>query len=151
MIRSIECRSNCAQKYLWLFWHGRLKTGKPFGDPKSCEQRHQHTFPETTDGLFSLPSNDGVLTQGTLAPLLLELEKPNKTAGILGAWVAQLPLFRPVLIKKHMSTSSTTRKLIQDNTPWDTYSTIILLILFTSLVNLITPDNGKSEVTSIQN
>ena len=37
MIRSIVCRSNCAQKDPWLLLHGRLKTGKPFGDPELFE------------------------------------------------------------------------------------------------------------------
>lgn len=61
----------------------KVEDGKPFGDPELSEQSPLQTFPEATDALFSLPSSDGMLTQGTFAPHPLELEKPNKTAGIL--------------------------------------------------------------------
>lgn len=56
MIRSIECRSNGAQKYPRLLLHGKLKTGKPFGDPESFEHEVICIFPQTAETLFPYPA-----------------------------------------------------------------------------------------------
>lgn len=61
----------------------KVEDGKPFGDPELSEQSPLQTFPEATDALFSLPSSDGMLTQGTFAPHPWNWRNPIKQLGSL--------------------------------------------------------------------
>ena len=86
MMRSIERRSNCAQKDPQLLLHGRLKTGKPFGDSELFE--HEVTWRlsyKTADVRFT--QQRWHADSRNICPPPLELEKTNRTSGILECWL----------------------------------------------------------------
>lgn len=74
MLRSIECRSNWAQKCAELLLHRKLRTTESFRGSGSLERAVKGTLLQLYMHSLLQPANPGLLTLGT-PPLPLRIEE----------------------------------------------------------------------------
>lgn len=85
-LRSIECRSNCAQKYPQLLLHGKSRTRKPFGDSKLF--KHEiicRPFSGLQMNSLLYPARMACWLKELLLPFSWNCRKPIKQLGSLNA------------------------------------------------------------------